>query len=214
MEIVPIDTESATVEQQVSSVDALIVPGGFGARGIEGKIRAIRTAREKKIPFLGICLGLQMAVVEFARHSAGLDAANSTEFNQKTTHPVVAFLPGQESIRTKGGTMRLGAYPAALLRGSLAETVYKKYRPHELVESVVSERHRHRYEVNPEYHARLEAAGLVLSGLLAEQELVEFIELPKTVHPYFIATQAHPEFRSRPDVPHPLFAGLIDAAKK
>jgi CTP synthase len=154
-----------------------------------------------------------MAVVEYAR-AHGLKGANSVEFEENAAHPVVAFIPGQESIRRKGGTMRLGSFRTELSPGSLATSLYKEYRPDELVKGGVTERHRHRYEVNPEYHAQLEKAGLVLSGMLPEQNLVEFIELPKTVHPYFIATQAHLEFRSRPEVPHPLFAGLIKAAKK
>jgi CTP synthase len=145
---------------------------------------------------------------------AGLKKANSTEFDESCTHPLVAFLPGQEAILRKGGTMRLGSYPARLQPGSLAMKLYQQYRPEEVGENVVQERHRHRYEVNTEYHEQLVDAGLVLSGMLAERELVEFIELPKKVHPYFIATQAHPEFRSRPDLPHPLFAGLVEAAKK
>jgi len=213
-EIVPIDAEASDVAQQVAACDALIVPGGFGSRGIEGKIKAIQTAREQKIPFLGICLGLQLAVIEYARSVLGLTGANSTEFDEKTAHPLIAFLPGQESIRQKGGTMRLGTYPARLSAGSLAEELYKKYRPSEIKKGIIAERHRHRYEVNPEYQERLQKGGLVISGVLPERELVEFIELSPEVHPYFIATQAHPEFRSRPEEPHPLFAGLIGATQQ
>ena len=211
-EIVAIDAEEKGMTRRLKEVDALIVPGGFGGRGVEGKIAAVKYARENNLPFLGICLGLQMAVVEFARN-AGLKGANSVEFDEKAPHPVVAFIPGQELIRRKGGTMRLGSYRTELKPGSLAAAVYKEYRPDELVDGGVTERHRHRYEVNPEYHAALEEAGMVLSGMLPEQNLVEFIELPRSVHPYFIATQAHPEFRSRPEIPHPLFAGLVKAAK-
>ncbi|CAN5167715.1 CTP synthase (glutamine hydrolyzing) [soil metagenome] len=212
--IVPINSEDANVAEQVKQVDAIIIPGGFGNRGIEGKITAISTARKEKIPFMGICLGLQTAVIEFARNSAQLKAATSTEFDEKTPHPIVAFLPGQEGLRRKGGTMRLGSYPAVLTKGSLAEEIYKKYRPLEFKGQEITERHRHRYEVNPEYHDILTKAGLVISGMSPDGQLAEFIELPRTVHPYFIATQAHPEFRSRPHAPHPLFAGLIAAALK
>ena len=214
VEVVAIDTEESGVEEKIKRVDALIVPGGFGSRGVEGKIKAIHTARTRNIPFLGICLGLQMAVVEYARAVAKLKDATSQEFDEQAAHPVIAFLPDQKDIQRKGGTMRLGAYPAQLVAGSLAEKLYKKYRPTELVDHVISERHRHRYEVNPEYQNTLVDAGLVISGTLPERGLVEFIELPQTVHPYFIATQAHPEFRSRPEDAHPLFAGLIEAALK
>jgi CTP synthase len=212
--IVPINSEDANVAEQVQEVDAIIIPGGFGNRGIEGKITAISTARKNKIPFMGICLGLQTAVIEFARNNANLKEATSTEFDEKTPHPVVAFLPGQEGLRRKGGTMRLGSYAAVLSKGSLAEEIYKQYRPQELKGQEITERHRHRYEVNPEYHEALTKAGLIISGMSPDGQLAEFIELPKSVHPYFIATQAHPEFRSRPNAPHPLFAGLIAAALK
>jgi CTP synthase len=212
--IVPINSEDANVAEQVQEVDAIIIPGGFGNRGIEGKITAISTARKNKIPFMGICLGLQTAVIEFARNNANLKEATSTEFDEKTPHPVVAFLPGQEGLRRKGGTMRLGSYAAVLSKGSLAEEIYKQYRPQELKGQEITERHRHRYEVNPEYHEALTKAGLIISGMSPDGQLAEFIELPRTVHPYFIATQAHPEFRSRPNAPHPLFAGLIAAALK
>lgn len=213
-QIVPINSEDPDVADQVAKVDAVIIPGGFGNRGIEGKISAITTARTKKIPFMGICLGLQTAVIEFSRTNAKLTGATSTEFDENTPHPVVAFLPGQEGLRRKGGTMRLGSYPAVLTKGSLAEEIYRKYRPAELKGQEITERHRHRYEVNPEYHEALTKAGLVISGMSPDGHLAEFIELPKSVHPYFIATQAHPEFRSRPNRPHPLFAGLIAAALK
>lgn len=212
--IVPINSEDSNVAEQVRTVDAIIIPGGFGNRGIEGKIAAITTARTEKIPFMGICLGLQTAVIEIARNLAKIPTATSSEFDEKAKEPVIAFLPGQESLRRKGGTMRLGSYPAILSKGSLAEKIYKQYRPGELKDQTITERHRHRYEVNPDYHEALTKAGLVLSGMSPDGHLAEFIELPESVHPYFIATQAHPEFRSRPNKPHPLFAGLIAATRK
>lgn len=212
--IVPINSEEANVAGQVKAVDAIIVPGGFGSRGINGKLEAIKTARERGIPFLGICLGLQTAVIEYARAKAKLPAATSTEFNETADTPVIAYIPGQESLRQKGGTMRLGSYPAILKEGSLALKLYTKYRPSEVKDCVIQERHRHRYEVNPDYHLPLENAGLRFSGMSPDGRLVEFIELPSSEHPYFIATQAHPEFKSRPHRPHPLFAGLIAAALK
>jgi len=212
-EIVPINSEDEDkTAEEVAEMDAIIVPGGFGIRGIEGKIRAIQVVREKNIPFLGICLGLQTAVIEFSRSHLGLGEATSTEFNEQTLEPVIAILPDQLHIKKKGGTMRLGSYPARLIPNSLAEQLYALYRPGELEDGVIQERHRHRYEVNPHYHERLEKAGMVLSGMSPDGSLVEFIELPQETHPYFIATQAHPEFRSRPHRPHPLFAGLIAAA--
>ncbi len=211
--VIPIDSESPDLLDQVSTVDAVIVPGGFGSRGIEGKLAAIKYVREKGVPFLGICLGLQLAVIEYARSVAGLTEATSLEFDETAKLPIITFIPGQEAIRRKGGTMRLGSYPAQLTAGSLAEKIYEKYRPTEISDGLIAERHRHRYELNPEHVEQLEKAGLVISGKLPEIGLVEFIELPPEVHPYFIATQAHPEFRSRPELAHPLFAGLIEAAK-
>jgi len=212
--VVPINAEEPDVAEQVRKVDAIIIPGGFGTRGIAGKLAAIHTAREAKIPFLGICLGLQTAVIEFSRHQANLAAANSTEFEEETDTPVIAFIPGQESIQRKGGTMRLGSYPAVLKKDSLAYELYNTYRPQEIKGTTILERHRHRYEVNPAYHRQLTEAGLIFSGMSPDGTLVEFIELPQEIHPYFIATQAHPEFRSRPHKPHPLFAGLVKAALK
>ncbi|MBU6389315.1 CTP synthase [Patescibacteria group bacterium] len=212
-EIVPINAEDSDIEKQMGGLDALIVPGGFGTRGIEGKIQAIRIAREKRIPYLGICLGLQTAVIEIARHLAKLPNATSTEFDPQTDTPVITILPDQLHIKKKGGTMRLGQYPAVLVKGTLAEAVYRQYRPDEIKKSTVLERHRHRYEVNPEYHQVLQNSGIIFSGLSPDGSLAEYIELPKSAHPYFIATQAHPELRSRPHRPHPLFAGLIAAAK-
>ena len=192
----------------LAGVDAICVPGGFGVRGIEGKLGALRFARRQGIPTLGLCLGLQCMVIEIARNVAGLEGANSTEFDAGTPHPVVATMADQREVisgdRDLGGTMRLGLYPAKLAEGSLAAAVYGQ--------PYVDERHRHRYEVNNAYRAQLEAAGLVISGTSPDGRLVEFVELPRDVHSYFIGTQAHPEFRSRPTRAHPLFAGLIAAA--
>ena len=191
----------------LSTVDGIIVPGGFGIRGIEGKLGALRFAREQGIPTLGICLGLQCMVIEYARTVAGLEGASSSEFDPDTVHPVVATMAEQIDILQSGdlgGTMRLGLYPADLAEGSLAAEVYGGNR--------VSERHRHRYEVNNAYRQQLSDAGLVFSGLNPDLDLVEYVELPRDVHPYYIATQAHPELRSRPTEPHPLFRGLVGAA--
>jgi CTP synthase len=194
--------------RELSGVDAVCVPGGFGIRGIEGKVGALRWARERGVPTLGLCLGLQCMVIEYARSAAGLDGASSTEFDPDCTHPVIATMAEQEQIVAGegdlGGTMRLGSYPAVLAEGSVVRQVYGADR--------VAERHRHRYEVNNAYREPLEAAGLVISGVSPDRSLVEFVELPRDVHPYYVATQAHPEFRSRPDRAHPLFAGLIGAA--
>jgi len=194
--------ETASIRQHLTEHDAILVPGGFGDRGTEGKIEAIRFARETGVPFFGICLGMQMAVVEFARHVCGLEGANSTEFQPDTEHPVVDLLPEQRGVREKGATMRLGAYPCVLSQGSLAATTYGTHE--------ISERHRHRYEVNNEYRERLEAAGMVLSGLSPDRSLVEVVELPE--HPYFLGCQFHPEFKSRPHTPHPLFVRFVRAA--
>jgi CTP synthase len=194
---------------QLDGVDGILIPGGFGVRGIEGKIGAIRYAREHKIPVLGLCLGLQCMVIEVARHLAGIAAANSAEFDPDTPDPVVATMADQEDVvagdRDMGGTMRLGLYPASLKPGTIVSGLYGGT-------PVVEERHRHRYEVNNAYRERLEQAGLVFSGLSPDSRLVEFIELPREAHPFFVATQAHPEFLSRPTRPHPLFSGLIAAA--
>jgi CTP synthase len=178
-------------------------------RGIEGKIGAIRYAREHKIPLLGLCLGLQCAVIEVARHLAGLPEANSSEFDPTTPDPVIATMADQEDVvageRDMGGTMRLGLYPAVLAPGTMVSELYGGA-------GMVEERHRHRYEVNNAYRNKLENAGLRFSGLSPDGRLVEFIELPRDMHPFFVATQAHPEFLSRPTRPHPLFSGLIAAA--
>jgi CTP synthase len=185
----------------MDSVDGVVVPGGFGHRGSEGKIEVIRVARERNIPFLGLCLGLQLAVVEFARHVCDLERANSTEMDAETPHPVIDILPEQKEITTKGGTMRLGAYTALLEKGSLVQSLYKS--------SEASERHRHRYEVNPDYHHLLTEKGMVFSGCSQDGRLVEFIELPD--HRFFAATQAHPELKSRMESPAPLFYGFVKA---
>jgi CTP synthase len=192
----------------LDGVDGVLVPGGFGVRGIEGKVGAIRHARENDIPTLGLCLGLQCMVIEVARHRAGLGGANSAEFEPDTPHPVIATMADQVDVvageRDMGGTMRLGLYPASLLDGSLVRAAYGAPR--------ISERHRHRYEVNNAYRDELEQAGLVFSGTSPDGRLVEFAELPRDVHPFFVGTQAHPEFRSRPTRPHPLFKAFIGAA--
>jgi len=196
------DMGSLLASEHLAGVDGIVVPGGFGIRGIEGKISAIRHARENRIPFLGLCLGLQCAVIEFARSVLGLSEADSAEFNPTTLHPVIDLMESQQDVSEMGGTMRLGLYPAKLAEGSLAHSLYG--------EELIYERHRHRYEVNNRYRKDLEEAGLRLSGTSPNDALVEIVELPS--HPYFIGTQFHPEFRSRPDDPHPLFLGLVRAA--
>ena len=195
------DLETADLDAELGHLDAVLVPGGFGVRGIEGKILAIRYAREHAIPFLGICLGLQCAVIEFARSVAGLEGANSSEFDANTQWPVVDILAGQD-LASLGGTMRLGAYPCRLAEGSKARAAYDA--------ELIYERHRHRYEVNPRLRTRLEDAGLLCSGESPNGQLVEIIELPD--HPWFVAGQFHPEFKSRPDRPHPLVRDFVGAA--
>ena len=192
----------------LGDVDAICVPGGFGVRGIEGKLGALKYARENKIPTLGLCLGLQCMVIEVARNLAGIKDANSAEFDEATSNPVISTMSDQVEIVAghgqMGGSMRLGLYKADLLQGSVVAGVYGKNQ--------ISERHRHRYEVNNKYRDQISETGLVFSGLSPDKHLVEFVELPKEVHPYYVGTQAHPEFLSRPTKPHPLFAGLIAAA--
>jgi CTP synthase len=194
--------------ENLSDVDAMCVPGGFGVRGIEGKLGALKYARENKIPTLGLCLGLQCMVIEVSRNIALLKDANSAEFDEKSSNPVISTMSAQVDIVAgngqMGGSMRLGLYKADLLAGSVVAGVYGK--------SQVSERHRHRYEVNNKYRDQISATGLVFSGLSPDKNLVEFVELPKSIHPYYVGTQAHPEFLSRPTHAHPLFAGLIAAA--
>ena len=207
----------STKHQALSTIDGILVPGGFGSRGVEGKIAAIKYAREKKIPFLGICLGMQCTVIEYARDVLGWKDANSTEFDEGTAHPVIDLMEEQRGITQKGGTMRLGAYPCILQKGSLAARLYKEFLTgceSKDAAGMISERHRHRYEFangSAEQKA-IEKAGLVASGLSPDGKLVEVVELPG--HPYFIASQFHPEFKSRPTTPHPLFDGLIKAALK
>lgn len=192
------------VKEKLEGVDGVIVPGGFGARGTEGKIKCIKYARENKIPYLGLCYGLQLAVIEYARHVCGLEGANSTEIDKNTVHPVIDILPEQYKIEGLGGTMRLGAYDALVKKGTQVHGLYGKEH--------VTERHRHRYEVNPEYIKKLEAKGLVFSGVSPKRTLMEFLELPG--HPFFIATQAHPEFKSYLEKPAPLFHGFVKACVK
>ena len=202
-----IDCETVTnrnAREKLQGIDGIIVPGGFGNRGIEGKIQTVKYARENNIPFLGICLGMQMAVVEFARDILNIKDANSLEFDEKTKNPVIHIMESQKNITKKGGTMRLGAYPCILKKSSLASKLYKTEE--------ISERHRHRYEFNNEYRKEMEDNGMTISGTSPDGELVEIIEIKN--HPYFIASQFHPELKSRPDKPHPLFVGLLKAAKK
>ncbi len=195
-----LETDNAAI--LLADVDALVVAPGFGARGIEGKIEAVRIARETHIPFLGICLGMQMCVVEFARNVCGLVDANSEEMNPSAPYKVVHLLPEQHGVTSKGGTMRLGSYPCNVSNGTLAQKLYGSSR--------ITERHRHRFEVNNDFREKLGEHGMVISGVSPDYRLVEMVEIP--THPFFIATQAHPEFKSRPNRPHPLFAGLVEAA--
>ena len=196
------DIEKYGPEKMLKGIDAILVPGGFGGRGIEGKIKAIGFARKNKIPFLGLCLGMQCAVMDFARGVCGLQDANSTEFKPKTKNPVISLLVEQENVKDMGGTMRLGAYPCKIKKNTLAARVYKK--------NIISERHRHRYEFNNKFRKKLESKGMVFSGIYQNKNLVEIVELKN--HPYFIAVQFHPEFKSKPDAAHPLFSELIRVA--
>ncbi|RDB60796.1 CTP synthase [Gordonibacter sp. 28C] len=192
----------ASAADVLGGMDGVLVPGGFGQRAFEGKIAAARYARENNVPYLGICLGLQAAVCEFARHVAGLEGATSAEFDEEAAHPVIDLMPEQEDVEDKGGTMRLGAYPCKVVRDTKAFAAYG--------EEVVYERHRHRYEVNNAYRDRLVEAGLTISGISPNERLVEMVELPD--HPWFVASQGHPEFKSRPTRPHPLFSDFVAAA--
>lgn len=201
------DFEDKKKLKMLDKYDGILVPGGFGSRGIEGKLNVIRYAREKKIPYFGLCYGMQLLVIEYARNVLGLVGANTTEVSQRTKYPVIDILPEQkEKLAHKdyGGSMRLGAYPAMLKKGTIARDVYKV--------SKVSERHRHRYEVNPEYIAQIEEAGLVFSGTSPDGTLMEIAELPREKHPFFLGTQFHPEFLARPFSPHPLFTAFIKSA--
>ncbi len=206
VELVKVDAEE--IEKQgaeafLSGVDGILVPGGFGERGIEGKIASVKYAREKKIPYLGLCLGMQVAVIEFARSVAGLKKAHSSEFEPESEEAVISLLSGQTANGLKGATMRLGSYLCCLTPGSTAQKAY--------AQSEIQERHRHRYEFNNTHRASLEKHGLRISGVHPKGDLVEVIELSD--HPWFVACQFHPEFRSKPDVPHPLFRGFAQAAQ-
>ena len=196
-------TDDKKAEEMLKKFDGILVPGGFGNRGIEGKINAIKFAREHNVPFLGICLGMQMAVVEFARNVVGLKDASSTEFDRRTKNPVIHIMDTQKDVKKKGGTMRLGAYPCVLEKGTLASNLYGSEE--------ISERHRHRYEFNNDYKKKMEEKKMVFSGTSPDGNLVEIVEIKN--HPYFIAVQFHPEFKSRPDRPQPLFVGLVKATK-
>lgn len=198
------DVTPENVEEFLGDVDGIIVPGGFGDRGIEGMITSIKYARENNVPFLGLCLGMQLAIVEFARHVLGFTDAHSVELNPSTTHPLIHLMPEQDGVEDLGGTLRLGSYPCILQDGSLAHSVYNAHEIHE--------RHRHRYEVNNYYREDLQKGGMNLSGLSPDGRIVEMCEIDS--HPWFLATQAHPEFKSRPNRPHPLFAGFLGAAIK
>jgi len=207
VEFINVDSESVydnNVKELLAEADAILVPGGFGERGVAGKVEAIRYARENKVPFFGICLGMQSAVIEYGRNVLGLEGANSTEFDAKAAHPVIDLMSDQVGVSDKGGTMRLGAYPAKLQRGSRVETIYG--------DSEISERHRHRFEFNNRYREQFSGGGMVLAGLSPDGSLVEVVELPVDKHPWFIATQYHPEFKSQPLKPHPLFVSFIKAA--
>ena len=207
VDIQMVDSETIVpenVKQILSKYDGIVVPGGFGNRGIEGMIETIKYVRENNIPFLGICLGMQMSVIEFSRNVLGLKDSNSAEFSDKTKNPVIHIMEEQKDVRHKGGTMRLGSYPCILKEGSLASNVYGQNK--------IDERHRHRFEYNNEYREKLEGAGLICSGVSPDGNLVEIVEIPS--HPYFIAGQFHPELKSRPNRPAPLFIGLIKAAKE
>ena len=202
VEIEYFDSEKLSNPEELAHCDGILVPHGFGARGVEGKVAAVRFARERRIPFLGICYGMQMAVIEFARNVAGLAGANSTEVDPDTPHPVIDLMPEQRNLEDKGATMRLGAYPCVLTEGTRAHAAYQS--------SQVNERHRHRLEFNPDYKERLTDAGLILSGTSPDGRLVEMVELED--HPFFVGSQFHPEFRSTPFDPHPLFTDFVTAA--
>jgi len=197
------EAETEDMDKLLSGVDAVLVPGGFGLRGMQGKLNAVQYARERKMPFLGICLGMQCTVIEYARHMAGLPDADSSEYNKETKSPVIDLLPEQRNIDNLGGTMRLGAYPCQIEKGSLAYAAYG--------EALIQERHRHRYEVNEDFHAALKESGLIFSGLSPDGRLAEIVELPTDVHPWFVGVQFHPEFKSRPNRPHPLFRDFVKA---
>ena len=202
-----VDSETVTKEnigEILGDVSGILVPGGFGSRGIDGKILAIQYARENNIPFLGLCLGMQLSIVEFARDVVGYSDAHSAELDPSTVHPVIHLMPDQNGIEDIGGTLRLGSYPCVLNKESKAYQLYG--------EETIHERHRHRYEVNNDYRTVLQENGMMLSGISPDGRIVEMIEIPS--HPWFIATQAHPELKSRPNRPHPLFRGFVEASLK
>ncbi len=201
-----IEAEGTNMDEVMAGVDGILVPGGFGNRGIEGKIKAIQYARENKIPFFGICLGMQCAVIEFARHVCGMADANSSEFNPDSKHPVIDLMPEQLDVEDMGGTMRLGLYPCKVYPNTLTSKAYN--------EELIYERHRHRYEFNNAFREEIVGKGLVLGGTLPNGRLVEIVELPQSEHPWFLGAQFHPEFKSRPTNPHPLFHDFIEAAVK
>lgn len=201
-----IEADDTDIAKVMAGVDGILVPGGFGNRGIEGKIKAIQYAREHKIPFFGICLGMQCAVIEFARHVCGMDDANSSEFNPNSTHPVIDLMPEQIDVEDLGGTMRLGLYPCKVYPDTLTSKAYNA--------ELIYERHRHRYEFNNAFREKIVGKGLVLGGTLPNGRLVEIVELPESEHPWFLGAQFHPEFKSRPTNPHPLFREFVGAAVK
>lgn len=209
-------SERKKIETEILEHDGIIVPQGWGSRGVEGKLKAVEFARTNNIPYLGLCFGMQMGVIEYARNVLGLENANSIEADPTTTNPVIYVMPNQEQYLAKkeyGGTIRLGDWPCKLKEGSIVEELYKKYSPETVKDNIVQERHRHRYEVNNKYKDDLEKAGLVISGTSPDGELAEIIELPKDKHKFFVGTQYHPEYISRPLQPHPLFLGFIRACK-
>ena len=202
-----VDSEQVTpetAESLLGGADGILIPGGFGSRGVDGKIAAVQYAREHKVPFLGICLGMQVAVIEYARHVLGYADAHSSEIDPTTTHPVIDLMPDQRSVNQLGGTMRLGRYPCMLDIRSKSYALYG--------EELIYERHRHRYEFNNDFREEMERSGLLLAGISPDKHIVEMVEIPD--HPWFVACQFHPEFKSRPNRPHPLFAGLVAAAVK
>lgn len=210
------DEQRAELENELKKYDGIIVPQGWGSRGVEGKLKVVKFARENKIPYLGLCFGMQMAAIEFARDVCGLKDANSTEVNPKTSTPVIHIMPDQvEYLKNKnyGGTIRLGAWPCKLKPGSILEDAYRTYGAHMLEGDVVQERHRHRYEFNNDFEKQLSDKGLIISGTSPDGKLVEAIELPKTMHPFFVGTQYHPEYKSRLLHPHPLFIAFLKAAQ-
>jgi len=204
VEVVRIDAEDLETKgtAQLEGLDGILVPGGFGNRGVEGKVIAARFARERKVPYYGLCLGMQITVIEFARHVLGLKDAHSTEFNPQTANPVIHLMESQKTVVTKGGTMRLGQFDCALTPGSKSRAAYGK--------DVIQERHRHRFEYNDAYRSKLEAAGLLVGGVNPQSGLVEIVEVKD--HPFMVGVQYHPEFQSKPNRPHPLFAAFIKAA--